>query len=320
MLRRLPSTEEAGSCARWCVSCVSACQHCGLLCIAVITTMYGSGSMQKGLRRSTHRRGLGKDLPSKLWLEHMTRGLGQGRCDTCIIINTIQTHEVLASEGVHAHCKEPSCRLQRAAQPGIQCFQYSEHPQQSSYLVKHMHCLKSNREIVCHWPAVQGRALAASQGRQKKNSWSALAVLCDSSRCCTWTLSFLPCLTLRITRRLVWLSRTPQHSEMKGLMMQDSLLVTRILDYAARWHSEQVDEACTTSHCPLVLLQLCTVPDISNLRLCMRAGGGVPHDRGPHRVQHLGRRAPARAPVLAGAAEVGCAVRHSHCETSCQSQ
>ena len=27
---------------------------------------------------------------------------------------------------------------------------------------------------------------------------------------------------------------------MKGLMMTDSLLVTRIIDYAARWHSEQV--------------------------------------------------------------------------------
>lgn len=37
----------------------------------------------------------------------------------------------------------------------------------------------------------------------------------------------------------------------------------------------------------------------------------MPHDRGPNRAQHLGRRAPACAPVLTGAAEIGCAVRHS---------
>ena len=50
--------------------------------------------------------------------------------------------------------------------------------------------------------------------------------------------------------------------------------------------------------------------DISDLRRCLCAGSGVPHNGGPYRAQHLGRRAPACAPVLTGASEVGCAVRH----------
>ena len=47
----------------------------------------------------------------------------------------------------------------------------------------------------------------------------------------------------------VRLAQTSQHSKMTGLMMQDSLLVTRILDYAARWHPEQVEDAFTAPVC-----------------------------------------------------------------------
>ena len=50
-------------------------------------------------------------------------------------------------------------------------------------------------------------------------------------------------------------SQTTQHSDMKGLMMHDSLLVTRILDYAARWHPEQV-HVCKTPHFLLWCLEL----------------------------------------------------------------
>ncbi len=35
---------------------------------------------------------------------------------------------------------------------------------------------------------------------------------------------------------------------MKGLMMSDSLVVTRIIDYAARWHTEQVHTARLQQH------------------------------------------------------------------------
>lgn len=41
-------------------------------------------------------------------------------------------------------------------------------------------------------------------------------------------------------------------------MMQDSLLVSRILDYVARWHPEQVQKAVTVQGVALTLLQLTT--------------------------------------------------------------
>lgn len=95
---------------------------------------------------------------------------------------------------------------------------------------------------------------------------------------------------------------------MKGLMMTDSLLVTRIIDYAARWHSEQVryDSIINQVHClsqsPALAVRLCNVIRQHG------AGSHLPDVRRPDITLHLGRCAATSAPVLSGASAAGCAV------------